>query len=380
MSASPRHRRVLIIGSLPLAAPWNGADKNLARALVTLDRGTDYVLQTGSDDVWPEQVVARRTGHPGAMPTFRERGRSALLLMQTTHKVDLVHVVASVRKSDPLPPRLLAAWSRVTHRPIVHTVPGTAVPMFDKALFPGAATVVFSTHTAERLERAGVPNVVRMFPPMDVDAVRPATDPEIVRRQFGLGPRPVLYPSHLDEGNGIREAIEALSRLPAELADVTLVIAARWRQNQDVNGEFESIQRHARSVGVAGRVRPLKHVPDLFALIAACEMTVLVPRELSGKMDLPLVVLESLALKRPVIITDQPPMNESLLGGGRAVPYGNVAALAAALQDLLTNEDLRRSLADTGRGRLVELADPVRMVEAYRNVYETVLMGAQGQA
>lgn len=363
-----------------MAAPWNGADKNLARAIVTLDRGTNYVVQTGSDDVWPEQVVARRTARPGAMPTFRERGRSALLLIRTTHTVDLIHVVASVRKSDPLPPRLLAAWSRVAQRPIVHTVPGTAVPVVAKALFPGAATVVFSTHTAKRLERAGVPNVIHMFPPMDVDAVRPSVDPESVRRDLGLGPRPVLYPSHLDDGNGIRDAIEALARLPAELADVNLVIAARWRQNQDVNSEFEAIQRYAGSVGVAGRVLLLKHVPDLYGLMAACVMTVLVPRELAGKMDLPLVVLESLALRRPVIITDQPPMNESLLGGGRAVPYGNVAALAAALQELLTNENLRRSLAETGRDRLVALADPVRMVQTYQHLYEEVLMGVQGRA
>ena len=53
--------------------------------------------------------------------------------------------------------------------------------------------------------------------------------------------------------------------------------------------------------------------------------------------------------------------------------------LAAALQELLTNENLRRSLAETGRGRLVALADPGRMVETYQNLYEQVLVGAQGR-
>ena len=87
-------------------------------------------------------------------------------------------------------------------------------------------------------------------------------------------------------------------------------------------------------------------------LIRACAVTALVPATLSGKMDLPMVLLESLALERPVLVTDRAPMNEAVLDGGLTVGYGDVAATCAALERLLRLPDEAAVLARAGAARL----------------------------
>lgn len=369
---TPR-RRVLMIGSLPLAAPWNGADKNIARAIVSTDSATEYHVQSGTHELWPEGVVVRRTERPGAMPTLRERLASARLLMTGSSSVDVVHMVASVVGSNSLPARALTAWSRVTRMPIVHTVPGVGVPLVRRELFPGATTVVFSDDSANRLMRAGVPDVVHVFPPLDLASIVANVDGAFLRHELRLGSRPILYPTHLDHDNGIREAILALAQLRPELGAVSLVVAARGRSHQNLDAALDELRSFALEVGVADRVVLLHDVAEMHDLIAACELTILVPRELHGKMDLPLVILEAHALHRPVIITDRPPLSEALLGGGVAVPFGDVEALAAEIDGLMMSSDRRRRLALEGRRRLVELVDRAWTADSYRRLYEQVL-------
>jgi glycosyltransferase involved in cell wall biosynthesis len=364
---------VLVAGSLPLAAPWDGADKVLARTIVLADRTRRYIVQTGRDEQWPTHVETLREAHPAEMPGSRARLEAARLFVRASCRADVIHIVASRRRPSPVDAALVRWWSKLVDRPIVHSLPALSSDVDPADATLGDITVVFSRHTAERLRAAGVPDVVAMFPPVRLDALCPAEDPGAVRRRYRLGPRPILYPAHLDAASGIREAILAMARLPERLSDATLVLPVRWRAGQDVEATIGALDAIARTAGVAERLRWITKVQDMPGLISACHLTALVPRDLDGKMDLPLVLLESVALGRPIVVADRPPINEALFGGGLGVPFGDLDALAAVFARLLERPDLRRSLADAGRRQLAVLADPARTCREYAKVYERAL-------
>ena len=48
-------RRILMASSVPLAKPWNGADKNLANLLVRRDRHNHFVVHTSAKEPWDSQ-------------------------------------------------------------------------------------------------------------------------------------------------------------------------------------------------------------------------------------------------------------------------------------------------------------------------------------
>ena len=160
-----RAPRVLLVGSLPLSAPWNGSDKNLARALVGADRASRYTLLTGPADAWGSHVTPVVVERPGTAPGAREWLRATRFAVSNVRGQDLLHVLATLRSANPLASAALRTVGRVAGIPIVHTVPsiGDADPV--RRHFVGDATIVFSRHTADRLAAAGVPRIVRMFPP-----------------------------------------------------------------------------------------------------------------------------------------------------------------------------------------------------------------------
>ncbi len=123
-----------------------------------------------------------------------------------------------------------------------------------------------------------MPNVVRIAPPLDLDALVPATPPSELERELELGPMAMLYPGHFGKGSGISEAIEAFAALPHEYDAAVLVLACRAHPWQDRAAEEREALRAAAAASVAHRVRLLRTVRDMPALISACAFTVLVPR------------------------------------------------------------------------------------------------------
>jgi glycosyltransferase involved in cell wall biosynthesis len=368
--------RVLLVGSLPLTAPWDGADKNLARALVDADRASRYTLLTGPTDRWGSHVTRVVVRRPKSVPGSHEWLRATWFAVAQVRGHDLLHVLATLRSANPVAAAALRTVGRVAGIPIVHTVPSIGDTAPARRHFVGDATIVFSRHTADRLVAAGVPGVVTMFPPLDPIAAPDDGAVASLRARHDLGSRAVLCATHADPGNGVDHLVAALARLPDDLSEVRLVVALRVRAGQSLEAEWARVRDAAMAAGVAARLRLVGSVADMPALIRACAVTALVPRTLSGKMDLPLILLESLALERPVVVTDLPPLNEAVLGGGLTVGVGDVPALTDALVRLLRQPEQAAALALTGAARLRTEARPERVAATMAQVYASVLDGA----
>lgn len=364
-------RRVLLVSSVPLAAPWNGADKNLARLLATQDLDNIYIVQSDRSQPWPDgriEVVRERTASP--LPTETQKLRAMIFLMRQTRRADLIHIVASVRRPNILVGPFLRLWKRLSGKPLVHTAPSTGDDSVRSSHFPGDITVVVTEYDRRRLSAAGVSKVERIAPPLDLDTMAWRQNPQELAARLQLGERAVLYPGHYGPQGGVAECVEAFARLPAEAGDAVLVLACRVYPNQDPEEEAGRVRSLAAELGIEERIRLVGEVADMVALIAACTLTVLVPSRLEGKMAIPQVLLESLALGRPIITGSEAPINEALFGGGLSVQPGDVDALTDALARLLCDPDLRQRLGSAGRDAVLQQCAPEKAVQKYQEIYE----------
>jgi len=110
--------------------------------------------------------------------------------------------------------------------------------------------------------------------------------------------------------------------------------------------EHARLVEQAERLGVTDRVAFLGTVDDVEETIRASAFTVL-PSISEG---LPLSVMESMALARPVVATAVGGTPELLGdGGGIMVPPGDAPALADAIHELATDADLRASLGARAR-------------------------------
>lgn len=156
--------------------------------------------------------------------------------------------------------------------------------------------------------------------------------PEMPERYF-------LFVGALEPRKGVDVLAAAFAAARAEGLDAELVVVGAGR----LAGELR--QPGVRLLGRVGDA-------ELDALEAGA-LAVVLPSLLEGFGFTP---LEALARGTPALVSDLPALRETLGDGARYVPPGDVAALAAALLELASDDGLRAQLASVGAVRVAELS------------------------
>lgn len=171
-----------------------------------------------------------------------------------------------------------------------------------------------------------------------------------------------------DPNKGIRTLISALSKLPSH---VRLVLV-------DDDEPDNKVRRWAREVAVEDRIELTGRVDsaELIRLYRRASLVV-VPSRYEG-FGLPAV--EAMACGTPVVATRAGALSEVVeyTGGGVLTPRDDPAALAAGIDRLLADGDLRARLAQRGRERVVEAYAWPQIAKATAAAYDELLERRRG--
>lgn len=189
-----------------------------------------------------------------------------------------------------------------------------------------------------------------------------------LRAELGLGPgdRLLLAVGNLYPVKGHRDLLAALATLTLRHPTLHVAIAGR--------GELEPILRkEAAACGVDRRLHLLGLRNDVGNLLAAADIFVL-PSHSEG---LPLALLEAMFAGRPIVATrvGEVPAVLADKEAGVLVDPGDPDQLAAAIDRLLGDAELSRTLAARARARAQAEFHVSRMVERYAELYRAALNG-----
>ncbi|WP_425307913.1 glycosyltransferase family 4 protein [Ammonicoccus fulvus] len=174
---------------------------------------------------------------------------------------------------------------------------------------------------------------------------RPSGVSEQTRSGLGLAADTpvILGVGRLEPQKGFRHLLESLALVAAELPAAVLLIAGR-------DGRASANLR-ALATQAPLEVRFLGHRTDMPQLLAMADVLAF-PSEREGS---PGTLIEAMAAGTPIVSSDIAPCLE-VLGGretdmARVTPLGDIAALAAALVDTITNKKMAQERADLARAR-----------------------------
>ncbi len=167
------------------------------------------------------------------------------------------------------------------------------------------------------------------------------SDPEAVRRRYGVGPRYVLSVGTLEPRKNHARLIRAFEQLGADDTELVLVGGPGWRSR--------SAERAIEASPARARIRRLGPVPtpDLTALYRGA--TVFAYPSLYEGFGLP--VLEAMAAGTPVLTSDVSSLPEVAGDAALVVDPRSVDAIRTGLARLLDHPSLRDRLAEAGRER-----------------------------
>ena len=376
MSAAPR----ILFVSKPIVPPWHDGSKNLVRDVAShLVRARPTVMtMPGAASPGPRVAavpVYRTSGRfaPGAMANAR-----VLAHLVTGDPHDLWHFVFAPNTASSAAARLALTVRRALgwHGPVVQTVASAPRDFsgVDRLLF-GDVIVTLSEWTRARLIGAGrSASRLRVIPPCAAAPLAPSPEHvKAARLRYGLGDgQVVLYPGDYEVSGGAATFAEAIKVVARELPEARFVYACRAKTPRAGEARAEIVARLA-GLGLVDRVRHVGEIDDLPALMAASSAIAFPVDDLYGKVDLPLVLLEALALGVPLVLARGGPLEA--ITSARFATAGDASGVAHELALLLTQHGEASHHAARGRELYASRFVPEAVAAQYDDLYEEMLGG-----
>jgi glycosyltransferase involved in cell wall biosynthesis len=191
---------------------------------------------------------------------------------------------------------------------------------------------------------------------------------DAVRSQLGIGPedRLVVHVGNIRPHKGHKNLIAATAKLQ-DLNPAAVVISVGGEKHE---GDLARLRLEADKRGLSDRIRFMGRREDARAFLSAADVVVN-PSDVEG---LPLVLLEAMALGRPVVATDVGGVGSIVKNGvtGLLVPPGDAGLLAQAIQHALTSP-LANEWAEAASRLIGEKHSLEGMVDSYEKLYRKII-------
>lgn len=163
--------------------------------------------------------------------------------------------------------------------------------------------------------------------------------------RFPQDDKVILFSGTVAPHKGVSDLVDAIRALEGHRLKLAIV--------GPETEEARRLSADAGDVVVLFGPRPHSQMPEF---LAAADLVCLPQRdEPYARAQIPAKVFEAMAMGCPIVATDVSDLREVLNGCGLVVPPSDTAALARAMDVLISNEDLRDSLGHRARERCVKL-------------------------
>ena len=291
-------------------------------------------------------------------------------------RASLWHFVFAPNRRTSTMGRWLKNWRRV---PVVQTIASAPREFADlNRLLFGDVVVAQSEWTRVQLYRAYDAARITESKRKRIEVIPPplgplrARDPDEHRRiraelQVSQHAPLFVFPGDLETGGGVSRIERAIGAVSRQLPEAAFVLAYREKSERT----RLAAARWSRVLAEAP-VRLAGEVSDVLALVSGCSAVLFPVDDLWGKVDLPIVLLEAMALGVPVVVLDHGPLHE--LQGVVRVSEAP-AELAAAAIRLESDATYRASVVEQQSSAIDRLYRAEHIARAYEALYLELLSG-----
>jgi glycosyltransferase involved in cell wall biosynthesis len=227
------------------------------------------------------------------------------------------------------------------------------------------------TESAAQVWRGkGYAGRLRVIPQFGVDPelFKPSPPAPLSQGEGSSKPFTIGYVGRLVEEKGVRQLIEAASRLTG----------VEWRLRLIGGGPLKGdLQTRAKHLGLAGRVQFCDQIPSTDMPAQYAQLDGLVLPSLTRpnwKEQFGRVLIEAMACGVPVIGSDSGAIPDIIGDAGLIVPEGEAGALAGALHRLWSEPELRAALGAKGRARALAHFTHEGVAAATVDVYRELML------
>lgn len=391
------HKKILLV-TRPIAPPWDEASKNFAYYLAkNISTQEFYLLTNGLIPGLPENVHQKPIYTSNDFSYFQKL-RLLKHLREMRREFDILHYIFTPTKQNTFLIKRLLNCKQDKCAKTIQTIATLREDLYSdreiKDLIFGDLVVTYSDYAKNKLNALGFNNVKRIYPGVDLEYYSPKPKDEQLLSEFGIRNSEfiVTYPgeyTRLGATDDIVkmiislchcERIEAIPReeLKSEIAtvatlprnDIKFVFACRVKNSTDAKKK-EEVSKKLQENNCLEQVIFTDTFSDMAKLYNLSDVIIFPARDMKGKFDVPLAVIEAMACEKPVIISDLPILREFATPDNSVIiPKENKSALSKAILDLYENPIRRQEIGKIARKFVETNFDIKKIAEIYREIYE----------
>lgn len=368
-------KNVLMV-SKPISPPWQDSNKNLTKNIISYVNNVHFHILTpkgyhfDKDNVTSEDIYQSKGDYA---PGLQQNLQALFYLMTENKHIDLFHYFFT---PNPKTSTVLKHFTKFKNKPSIQTVLSSPRDYTNiKDLIFGDRVVVLSDYNKQKLEEAGVNNVVRIYPGLDlkeVDNFSPSALEFRVKNDL-LTNYLILYPGDYEFSGANKAVLEAVPPVVSKFPDAKFIFACRAKTEESKKIEAE-LKDYAIDLGIEKYVMFLGTADDMLEVMRSIDICIFPVKSLYAKMDIPLVLLEAMAYAKPIIISDIEPLNEIMKAeAGYKITPGDIDGLVKHLLELLGSSSLRIEKGFAGRKIVEQHFNMKELSKEYENLYQELL-------
>ncbi len=365
----------------PLSPPWDEGSKNLAFEIIKNSTGKVECIPLTTDDVdhfnnspqakiSPEKIYTSNSMKFSFIEKIQLLGR----LYRFPLKADIVHFLFTPRPLTSILIRFRLFFSKAKTIQTIATISDELLAKkrrLRKILFANTI-VVQSENTKNKLGKAGIKNTQLVYPGIDLEKFKYTEKDLELLGYFNLTTDDfiILFNGEYTRLKAIDTVIKSFEIVSQKDEKMKLILACRIKSDEDAKKKKE-IQKELEEKELASRVTFIETFANMPALNNISDVNIFPVREMIGKFDIPLVIVEAMACKKPVIVSNIPVLEEFVKNNetGIVVEKQNPEQLAEAILDLKNNPEKMNRIGESARKFCEENFDIKKIAKKYEEIY-----------
>lgn len=368
-------KKVLLV-TRPICPPWDEASKNFAYHLAQNIKGFDVTLLTNGILTGLPENVHQKTIYTSSGFSYFQKLRLIKHLRKMRNDFDIVHYLFTPTKQNSF---LIKNLAQSRNARTIQTIATLREDLFSdadlKSMLFADLIITYSEYSKNKLKAFGFENVKKIYPGIDTALYSPAPkNPEFMKRlNVTANDFVINFSGEYTRLGAIDDVVDSFIEVSEKIPDAKLSLAVRIKNEKDARKKkevVEKLKQHNVSDKVFFHDKESNEyaMPDVYNL---CNVSLFPVREMNGKFDVPLAVVEAMACEKPVIISDLPTLQEfANEQNSVTMKAGDAKQLSEKIIEIHGNKLKFTELGKNARKFVEQNFDIKKVAEKYQKIYQ----------
>lgn len=363
-------KKILLV-TRPIAPPWDEASKNFAFNLAANLPDFEFGLLTNGALENLSMNIKQHPIYSSNKNNFAQKLRLIINLRKIARDYDIIHCLFTPTKLNSHLLKTLLRGKRV-----IQTIATLREDLFCdceiKKLMFGNLLVTYSDYSKNKLAGLGFGNVEKVYPGIDLEEyIRREKNHELLSR-YGFNENDFIinFTGEYSRLGAIDDVVDSFIEISKKIENAKLSLAVRIKNEKDAVKKSLILEK-LKSAGLLDKTAfhddATYRMSDVYNV---CDISLFPVREMKGKFDVPLAVIEAMACEKPVIISDLPILREfSNNKNSVIIKGGNRKELADAIIKFYEDKNFRESIGKNARKFVEENFNIKKVASQYKDIY-----------